>query len=287
MLVTGASSGIGRATAVGLARHGARVLLVGRNPARCEAALAAVRAAGGASAEILRADFSSLDGVRKLADDVLARTERLDVLVNNAATVVMGRSVTTDGYETQFAVNHLSYFLLTGLLLPRLRAKTPTRIVNVASDAHVSAPIDLDDLQSERRYSVFRVYGQSKSANILWTQELARRLAGAGVTANCLHPGTIRTNLGRGNGVALDLFQRAISLFMKSPDTGAETSIYLADVARRRGRVGSLLREQPGEGTGTSCNRSSGRPAALANQRGARRVQLPDRELVCRNQCVV
>ena len=247
MLVTGASSGIGRATAVGLARHGARVLLVGRNPARCEAALAAVRAAGGASAQILRADFSSLDGVRKLADDVLARTERLDVLVNNAATVVMGRSVTTDGYETQFAVNHLSYFLLTGLLLPRLRAKTPTRIVNVASDSHVSAPIDLDDLQNERRYSVFRVYGQSKSANILWTQELARRLGGAGVTANCLHPGTIRTNLGRGNGVALDLFQRAISLFMKSPDTGAETSIYLAtspDVAEVSGRYFANSREK-------------------------------------------
>ena len=247
MLVTGASSGIGRATAVGLARHGARVLLVGRNPARCEAALAAVRAVGGASAEMLRADFSSLDGVRKLADDVLARTERLDVLVNNAATVVMGRSVTTDGYETQFAVNHLSCFLLTGLLLPRLRAKTPTRIVNVASDAHVSAPIDLDDLQNERRYSVFRVYGQSKSANILWTQELARRLGGAGVTANCLHPGTIRTNLGRGNGVALDLFQRAISLLMKSPDTGAETSIYLAtspDVAEVSGRYFANSREK-------------------------------------------
>ena len=228
ILVTGASSGIGRATAVGLARHGARLLLVGRNPSRCEEALAAVRATGGGDAQMLEADFSSLDGIRKLADAVLARAEHLDVLVNNAGTVLLRRTLTPDGYETTFAVNHLSYFLLTGLLLPLLRGRGPTRIVSVASDAHRSAPVDLDDLQNERTYSTFRVYGQSKSANILWTQELARRLGGEGVTANSLHPGVIRSNLGRGNGVVFDLIQRTFGIFMNSPDKGAQTSIYLA-----------------------------------------------------------
>ena len=228
MLVTGASSGIGQATAVGLASAGARMLLVGRTPERCKEALASVQAAGGEDAEMLQADFASLAGVRSLADEVRARTERLDVLVNNAAIAAAGRTTTPDGYETTFAVNHLSYFLLTGLLLPLLQANASARVVNVSSEAHRTGQLDLDDLQSERRYGSFRVYGQSKAANILWTQELARRLNGSGVTANSLHPGVIRSNLGRGHGGIRDLFLRFVGLFMKSPQQGAETSVYLA-----------------------------------------------------------
>ena len=237
ILVTGASAGIGFATAVGLANK-ARLLLVGRHPERSRAALAAVRAAGGEDAQMLHADFSSLDGVRRLADDVRSCTKHLDVLVNNAATVVLRRTVSADGYETTFAVNHLSYFLLTGLLLPLLRVKPASRIVNVASDAHRSAPLDLKDLQNERSYSVLRVYGQSKTANILWTQQLAERLKDTTLTANALHPGVIRTNLARGNGFAVDLLQRFAGLFMRSPEHGAKTSIYLATASEVEGVSG-------------------------------------------------
>ncbi len=226
ILITGASSGIGRATALGLARCGASLLLTGRTPARCDEALAAVRAAGAAEARMLRTDFASLDAVRQLAADVRRQVPRLDVLVNNAAVVASRRTLTADGYETTFAVNHLSPFLLTGLLLPLLGRGA--RIVNVASDAHQWGAVDLDDLQNERRYSALRVYGQSKTANILWTLELARRLAGSGVTANSLHPGAIRSNLGGGQGFALDLLRRLAGLFMKSPEQGAETSLHLA-----------------------------------------------------------
>ena len=246
ILVTGASAGIGRATAVGLASQ-AQLLLVGRHPARSEAALAAVRAAGGEDAQMLQADLSSLDEVRRLADDVRTRTDHLDVLVNNAATVVVRRTVTVDGYETTFAVNHLSYFLLTGLLLPLLRTRAGARIVNVASDAHRSAPLNLEDLQNERSYSMMRVYGQSKTANVLWTQQLACRLKDTDVTANALHPGVIRTNLGRGNGPAFDLLHRVIGLFMRSPEEGAKTSLYLAtasEVGNISGRYFANCREK-------------------------------------------
>jgi NAD(P)-dependent dehydrogenase (short-subunit alcohol dehydrogenase family) len=152
----------------------------------------------------------------------------LDVLVNNAAATIVRRTTTSDGYETTFALNHLAYFLLTGLLLPLLRQSAPARIVSVASEGHRRAPLDLNDLQSEKSYSVMRVYFRSKTANILWNQELARRLEGSGVTANCLHPGAIRSNLGQGNGPILDVIQRVVTLFMKSPEKGAATSIYLA-----------------------------------------------------------
>ncbi len=247
VLVTGASSGIGRATAVGLAKQGAQLLIVGRTPARCAEAVAAVHAAGDGRAQMIEADFSSLAGIRALADDVQTRVDRLDVLVNNAGTLARRRTLTADGYEATFAVNHLGYFLLTGLLLPVLRAADRARIVTVASEAHRAGPLDLDDLQSERDYGTMRVYSRSKTANILWTQELARRLDRSGITANSLHPGVIRTNLARELGVGLGLAMGLAGLFMQSPEKGAETSIYLAsspDVEGLSGRYYDSSRER-------------------------------------------
>jgi len=251
VLVTGASSGIGRATAVGLARRGARVLLVGRNPERCAAALSEVRAAGGADSRLIPADLASLAAIRALADEVSAVTSRIDVLVNNAATFVTTRTTTVDGFETTFAVNHLAYFLLTGLLLPLLRRSPAARIVSVASNGHRMGRLDLGDLQNERSYSTLRVYGQSKTANILWTRELARRLEGTGITANCLHPGAVRSNLGMGNGPVLDRLQRILTRFMKAPERGARTSVYLATSPEVEGVTGRYFvdcrEKQPAE----------------------------------------
>ena len=227
VLVTGASSGIGRSTAIGLARQGARLLLTGRDPARCDEALAAVRAAGGADAAMLRTDFSRLASVRELAAEIRAQAPRLDVLINNAASVAVRRRLTADGHEQTFAVNHLAPFLLTGLLLPLLRPGA--RIVTVASEGHRWGALDFDDLHNERSYNAMRVYGQTKTANILWSADLARRLEGSGVTSNSLHPGAIRTNLGRGQGFGWDLLQRlVVGLFPKSARQGAATPIHLA-----------------------------------------------------------
>jgi len=212
VLVTGASSGIGRATAVGLAAEGARLILVGRSPERCEETLAEIRRRTGRDdAVMLRADLSSQKEVRRLAEEVLVRADRLHVLVNNAGVTLLRRETTVDGFEATFATNHLAYFLLTGLLLPRLRESAPARIVNVASDAHRFGRLDLDDLQNERRYGAMRVYGQSKTANILFTQELARRIAGSRVTANALHPGGIRSNLGRSRSPFAEALRRLVS----------------------------------------------------------------------------
>jgi NAD(P)-dependent dehydrogenase (short-subunit alcohol dehydrogenase family) len=246
IVVTGGTSGIGRATALGLAPLGSRLILVGRDAARGEETLGAIRTATGRSdVELVRADFARQAEVRRLAAELLARTEKIDVLVNNAGVTMMKRVATPDGLETTFAVNHLGYFLLTGLLLPRLLAAAPgARIVNVASDAHRWGALDFDDLQNERAYRAMKVYGQSKTANILFTRELARRLEGSGVTVNALHPGAIATRLGRGSGPLFDLLQRAISVFMKSPEQGAETSIYLASAPEVAGVNGGYFADR-------------------------------------------
>ena len=229
IVVTGATSGIGRATALGLAKLDSRLILVGRDAGRAEETSAAIRGATGRKdVEIVLGDFASQTDVRRVADELLARTQAIHVLVNNAGVTMLKRTTTPDGLETTFAVNHLGYFLLTGLLLPRLRAGAPARIVNVASDAHRFGKLDLGDLQNEKGFAAMRVYGQSKTANILFTRELARRLEGTGVTVNALHPGAVATRLGRGNGPLFDLLQRAVGIFMRSPERGAETSIHLA-----------------------------------------------------------
>jgi len=244
--VTGATSGIGRATALGLAKLGSRLILVGRDAGRAEETRAEIQNVTGRNdVEVVRGDFAQLAEVRRVADELLARTEAIHVLVNNAGVTMMKRTTTPDGFETTFAVNHLACFLLTGLLLPRLRAAAPAaRIVNVASDAHRWGALDLDDLQNERQFKAMKVYGQSKTANLLFTRELARRLAGSGVTVNALHPGAVATRLGRGNGPVLDLVQRAIGLFMKSPEQGAATSIHLASAAALEGVSGRYFADR-------------------------------------------
>jgi NAD(P)-dependent dehydrogenase (short-subunit alcohol dehydrogenase family) len=238
-VVTGATSGIGEETALGLARRGARVVLLGRNPERGRRALERVRRESGSeAAELLLGDFASLAEVRRLAGEVLERCPQLHLLVNNAGVVVLRRRSTADGFESMFAVNHLAPFLFTLLLRGRLEASAPARIVNVASEAHRFAAPVLDDLQSERRYGAMHTYGRSKCANLLFTFELARRLEGSGVTANCLHPGAVATRLGQDNGALGRAVTRLLRPFFLSPEQGARTSLHVATAPELGGVTG-------------------------------------------------
>lgn len=242
-LVTGATGGIGLATAVALAGLGARVGVVGRDEKRTAAAVQAVLAVpGSGGADGFLADFSDQREVRALAAEVLAAYPRLDVLVNNAGGYWSDRHVSADGLEWTFAVNHLAPFLLTSLLEERLRESAPARIVTVASDAHRAGRIEFDDLQAERGYAGMRAYAQSKLANILFTRELARRLSGSGVAAYSVHPGTVRTGFAREDaGRLFSLVLRAGALLMKSPEQGAHTSVYAASSPELVGRTGEYL----------------------------------------------
>jgi NAD(P)-dependent dehydrogenase (short-subunit alcohol dehydrogenase family) len=240
-IVTGATAGIGYETALGLTRWGAKVVLTGRNAAKGEAALATIRKEiPGAAVEFLSADFASLQAVRGLAAVILDKYEKIDVLVNNAGGFHPKRTLTVDGYETTFAVNHLAPFLLTNLLLGKLTASSPARIVTVASVAHKKHGANLDDPNSEKHYGMWSAYANSKLANILFTAELAQRLAGTGVTANCLHPGLVGSNIGAASHhVPLQLIWKLATPFLLSSAEGARTSLYLAtspDVAGVTGK---------------------------------------------------
>ena len=238
-VVTGATSGIGEEIALGLARAGARVVVVGRRRERGEATLERIRReVAGAAPDLLLADLSVQAEIRTLATRLLERYPAIRVLVNNAGIVNLRRELTADGLEATFAVNHLGSFLLTTLLLDRLRASAPARIVNVASDAHRFGRLDLADLQNERSYRSMRVYGQSKAANLLFTQELARRLAGSGVTVNAMHPGAVATRLGQQNGAFARVLTRALSVFFRTPAQGADTAIWLATAPELEGVSG-------------------------------------------------
>jgi retinol dehydrogenase-12 len=231
VVITGATRGIGEAAAIALARLGAHLILVGRDAARGEASLAKVRAAGDASAQLLLADLSSLAEVRRLAAE-LQPLPRIDVLVNNAGAVFTARQITVDGFERTFALNHLSYFLLTELLRVKLVASAPARIINVASEAHRGGKLDVGYLRGdppgERGYSGLRAYATSKLCNLLFTRELARRLAGTGVTANVMHPGTVATGFGRNNRGVIGFALGLMAPFLRTPEKGAETIVYLA-----------------------------------------------------------
>ena len=230
-LVTGGTTGIGFITARALAEKGAAVTIVGRNPQRGEQAARAIRTeVHGAEVRFERADLSLLDESRRLARNIAESTERLDVLVNNAGAIFSRRQVTADGLEATFALNHMSYFLLTNLLRNRLRAAEAGRIVVVASIAHRRAELDFDDLQSERRYSVRTAYSRSKLANVMFAYALARRLEGSSVTVNALHPGLVASRFGSNNGW---LFRNGLKLAFRvsgaiGVEEGAELNIRLA-----------------------------------------------------------
>jgi NAD(P)-dependent dehydrogenase (short-subunit alcohol dehydrogenase family) len=243
VLVTGGTSGIGRATALGLAALGARVAITGRDVGRTEAAAVEIRrATGNPGVDAFSADLSSQAEVRRLATAVLAAYPRLDVLVNNVGGFWATRHATADGLERTFAVNHLAAFLLTNLLLDRLRASAPARVVTVSSNAQSLGAIDFADLQGERKYSGQTAYNQSKLASILFTYELARRLAGTGVTANVLHPGVVNSGFGAEDPSLI--FRLLVPLwrpFMKTPQQGASTSVYLASSPEVEGVTGAYF----------------------------------------------
>ncbi|MFI0370635.1 SDR family oxidoreductase [Actinomadura sp. 1N219] len=239
VLVTGGSGGIGRATALGLARMGANVAITGRDGARTQDAARAIHAATGAHIDVLVADLSAQSEVRRMADEALQRLPRIDVLVNNVGGYWNTRHLTADGLERTFALNHLAPFLLTNLLIDRLRHSAPARVVTVSSHAHAQGRIDFDDLQGERSYSGARAYNQSKLANVLFTYELAVGLQGSGVVANALHPGVVSTSFGAEDpGRTQRLLVPLIRPFMKDAAHGAATSIHVANAPELEGTSG-------------------------------------------------
>jgi len=241
VLITGATNGIGLAAAEALAARGANVAMVGRAQSRTKAAESLVKAAAapGVVVSTHLADLSSQAAVRKLAAEVVARYGKIDVLVNNAGAMYTSRQVSVDGIELTWAVNHLAPFLLTNLLLDRLKASAPARIITTASDAHLGATIPFDDLNAERSYRGFGRYKETKLANILFTSELARRLEGSNVTAHSFHPGLVVSGFNRNNGLLMDMAMLLLRPISRNVQKGAETLVWLAtspDVISTNGR---------------------------------------------------
>lgn len=269
ILVTGATSGIGLVTAQALAKRGATLILVGRDHERClETADRLRRDTNNTAIEPMVADLSYQQDIRTLAENVRARYPRLDVLINNAGGMFSPRQESRDGIEMTWALNHLAYFLLTNLLLDTLKASAPSRIVSVASDAHrMASGINFDDPESKKNYKPFRAYAQSKLANILFTRELAKRLEGTRVTANCLHPGFVSTRFFQKQGFIFTLMKLIAPLMAINPDSGAKTSIYLAASPKVEGISGLYFaKEAP----------ATPRPAALDDSAAARLWKLSE-----------
>ena len=237
--MTGANSGIGKATATQFARMGATTVLVCKDEKKGVLARDEIKnETGNPAVELMRADLSSLDSVRNLAESFRLKHDRLHVLVNNAAVVEGSRVVTKDGLEEVFVVNYLSQFVLTNLLLDTLKASAPSRVVNVVSSVH--ARIDFDDLQMEKGYNAIKSYGQSKLAQILFTHELAGRLMGSGVTVNCVHPGAVRTHLGDEGGL-VGIGIKLLRPFYMTPEKGAETVVYVSTSPQVEGVSGKYF----------------------------------------------
>jgi len=257
-MVTGATSGIGLVTAQALARDGAKVIVVGRNPERGAATVGRIQQETGNSAvELMVADLSVQAQVRQLASEVQRRFAHIDVLINNAGALFGQRQLTAEGIEMTFALNHLAYFLLTNLVLDRLSASASGRVVNVSSEAHRGARLDFSDLQGEHRYRGWRAYAQSKLANILFTYELARRLEGTGVVTNALHPGFVATNFGRNNRSVTAALWRILQLAAISPEQGAQTIIYLASSAEVEDVTGKyFVKNKAVRSSEASCDRT-------------------------------
>lgn len=249
-LITGASNGIGKAAAIALARMGADLVLLCRDRDRGENAMAEIsRQSGNGDVDLLVADLGSLEQVRGAAAAFLDSGRPLHVLINNAGAIFMERRETVDGIERTFAVNHLGHFLLTGLLLDRLRESGPARIVNLSSEAHRIGYGDgrmaFDDLMGERRYSGWRAYGQSKLANILFTRELARRLEGSGVTVNAMHPGVVASEFGRNNRTGwMPWVQALYRPFCRSNEKGADTAVWLASAQEAGAVTGAYFKDR-------------------------------------------
>jgi NAD(P)-dependent dehydrogenase (short-subunit alcohol dehydrogenase family) len=241
-LVTGGNSGIGKATALGLAKLSATVAIVSRDKDKGEAALIELRAkSGNRNLDAMTADLSSQDSVRELAHDFKARYKKLHVLVNNAGVFLPRRVPTVDGLEATFATNHLGHFLLTNLLLDMLKACAPSRIINLTSSAHYGTKMDFEDLQGEKKYSGYHAYSQSKLANVLFTHQLAKQLEGTGVTANSLHPGVVRTGFGKDQRGLMSILVTVARPFMISPERAARAAIYLATSPELEGVTGKFF----------------------------------------------
>jgi NAD(P)-dependent dehydrogenase (short-subunit alcohol dehydrogenase family) len=244
VLISGATNGIGKQSALELAKMGAQVVIIGRNKAKTEETLHEIQTgSGNKDVHALIADLSSMAEVRRVAGDFRKQFSRLDVLLNNAGGVFSTRQETVDGYEMTFALNHLSYFLLTNLLLDMLKASAPSRIVNVSSDAQSGGVLDFNDLQLKNSYSMsgFKAYAQSKLMNVMFTYELARRLAGTGVTANVLHPGFVNTGFGKNNRGLMQMIMGLITVFAIKVEDGAKTSVYLASSPEVEGVTGKYF----------------------------------------------
>ena len=244
VVITGATSGIGEVAATRLAGQGARIVMIARDAARARAAMAKLATDAGQEHAVHIADLSTLAEMKRIAAEIAAAEPRIDVLINNAGAVFNRRIVTADGLELTFALNHMAYFVLTAGLLERLKATPAARIVSTSSQAHMGARLDFDDLQSARKFSGFVAYGRSKLCNILFTRELARRLTGSGVTANCLHPGFVATRFGDASGGAgqlvIGLAKRALAI---PPERGAETMVHLAASPEVEGVTGEYFFE--------------------------------------------
>jgi NAD(P)-dependent dehydrogenase (short-subunit alcohol dehydrogenase family) len=242
VLITGATSGIGKVSAITLAGMGATVVVIGRNLEKGKELLKEIeRRTDSKETDFIMGDLASLDDVRSAAMNFNSRYDRLDALLDNAGGINGKRMVTEEGFEYTFGVNHIAHFVLTQLVLDRLKSSAPSRVVVTSSAAHLNGHIDFDDLMAEKKYRSFKAYSQSKLANVLFTFELSRRLKGIGVTANCFHPGTVRTNFGKGLGGIGGAIFPLIGVFMIPPEKGSETQVYLASSPDVEGVTGKYF----------------------------------------------